>query len=612
MYKPNLAKWSNLEETEGLLFFAQSLCEMLDEHSLDSFKAPALNLHLSFLELSTLVDLFVSGRIKKGSIQFSIDELLERLDNSTIFSSNIKNLFTTYVSSIKNILEKNEENINKEKIAGIANAAVSDIESIFWDSLLEKLKSTCKIPRNKLEIYNLCLELSTELNLRGFSKSYVLKSTKKFFFSERSGPNTIDSIDHLDDFLKIFDETISEWAVYFIGRKIDTDIATYLEHFQIKIIKKRPTQMRADTKYSDFLKKKKKKSGMEIFLIDNLTARDQHSARERAELQLNFFKEVCRFHRHNIPFWFSRISFVHSKKTNEKYIISNPLRPMECGITLKNAESESAINDTLEILRGNHFTEDSMLKFYKVLDFHHAAIISSNYENQLLDLWAALEGFLPAPDGSSDRISWYLSYILPSLTMTYNEKIFKALAFDLEHEHLPIKEYVENLCSDGNFFLKVVQIVTTDDFKEERQELLAKIDRNPLLRNRVDRVSKDYHSTATIRKILQKHKNRLRWHIQRIYTLRNQIAHNASSLPYIRNLVENLHDYLDTVILCTSKTGKQSTKYLDINTALEKISTVESEYFLSLAGEHKVTNSNYLQFIFGSNNNLNPFGVKSE
>ena len=55
MQPPYLKKWKFSEKLVGLLFFAQSLNELLFDYSLDSYKAPALNLHSSALELNYLM-----------------------------------------------------------------------------------------------------------------------------------------------------------------------------------------------------------------------------------------------------------------------------------------------------------------------------------------------------------------------------------------------------------------------------------------------------------------------------------------------------------------------------------------------------------------------------
>ena len=281
---------------------------------------------------------------------------------------------------------------------------------------------------------------------------------------------------------------------------------------------------------------------------------------------------------------------------------------MECGSLYRNAESSEALDSTIEILSGDHFSIASIHEFHKVLDFHHAAMMSTDLENQLLDLWAALEGFLPTHDGSSDRIIWYINYILPTLTLKHNEKIFQSLADDLksEQDNERLQNIINGIAHGENYFYKTIHIVSSEDYRDERSNLLGSITNNPLLRNKVFEMSEKFKKTNKINRSLTKHREKIAIHLQRIYTLRNQIAHNATSLPYIRILVENLHDYFDTIVLSVGTIGRRTPNVTDIHTALETISTIEADYLDSLNTSIDINNENCLELIFGKNNILSP------
>ncbi|MCI5196544.1 MAG: hypothetical protein D3919_09990, partial [Candidatus Electrothrix sp. AW5] len=85
MKQPDLKKWINCENLEGLLFFAQALDEMLFHHSLDSFKAPALNVHTNLLELRFFaVEQLRKTVVSKKSFSHVIDELQANLSNDPV------------------------------------------------------------------------------------------------------------------------------------------------------------------------------------------------------------------------------------------------------------------------------------------------------------------------------------------------------------------------------------------------------------------------------------------------------------------------------------------------------------------------------------------------
>jgi hypothetical protein len=107
---------------------------------------------------------------------------------------------------------------------------------------------------------------------------------------------------------------------------------------------------------------------------------------------------------------------------------------------------------------------------------------------------------------------------------------------------------------------------------------------------------------------LAEHKTRVSWHIQRIYTTRNQIVHNAEALPYLRTLVENLHSYIDTLFHTISKVGMYASLRLEIPGALRVLSAHEQNYFQALSKENITCKSeNYKELIFGRDNPVSPF-----
>ena len=75
MRRPNLSKWEKPDELAGLLIFAQCLDELLFDYSLDTFKAPALNLHISVLEVRSLLTRLVDGRLSVSAVKHAVDEL---------------------------------------------------------------------------------------------------------------------------------------------------------------------------------------------------------------------------------------------------------------------------------------------------------------------------------------------------------------------------------------------------------------------------------------------------------------------------------------------------------------------------------------------------------
>ncbi|MBN2403035.1 MAG: hypothetical protein JXN64_11630 [Spirochaetes bacterium] len=79
-----LDSWDYNQTLEDLLFFVQSIDEMLFDHTLDSYKVPALNTNSLCFELNETAQHIIENSIKPGAIGSIIDEFKYSLKNDPI------------------------------------------------------------------------------------------------------------------------------------------------------------------------------------------------------------------------------------------------------------------------------------------------------------------------------------------------------------------------------------------------------------------------------------------------------------------------------------------------------------------------------------------------
>jgi len=70
----------------------------------------------------------------------------------------------------------------------------------------------------------------------------------------------------------------------------------------------------------------------------------------------------------------------------------------------------------------------------------------------------------------------------------------------------------------------------------------------PLLKERILYYCEMLKTPTLVNNFVEKHAERVRWQIMRIYRNRNLIVHNGSSMPYLSLLIENLHSYVDVFL----------------------------------------------------------------
>ena len=96
MRVPNGRRWSDFPQREQVTLLAQCLSEALFDHTVDSFKAPALNVHSLALEAHAIARDVVAEKVSEGALKPVLEELLERLASCPVISSRKSGAATAY------------------------------------------------------------------------------------------------------------------------------------------------------------------------------------------------------------------------------------------------------------------------------------------------------------------------------------------------------------------------------------------------------------------------------------------------------------------------------------------------------------------------------------
>ena len=284
MKKPNLSKWENVADIEGLLFFAQSLEELLFHYTLDSYKAPALNAHASAWELVNIAYELGTKRIMQGSVQHVIDELEHHLANDPAIAYRESSIIRSLMNEIK-------ANIGSiDCFQNLAESLLSEMGRLYWGLLRRKVVEAVADSRNKRQIIALATSLAVEIELRGFSKGYMYFEVEKFFFDPSSDPHKISSIDQAKDFLNLFEGDAREWIVVLRWSKDFSKFEEQAELFNIKVLKNIPEGI--DPKILTIFNESK----YPMYLIqERIESKDLYKCREEAIGIMDFFQMYVAF-----------------------------------------------------------------------------------------------------------------------------------------------------------------------------------------------------------------------------------------------------------------------------------------------------------------------------
>lgn len=384
------------------------------------------------------------------------------------------------------------------------------------------------------------------------------------------------------------------------------ELAEYSEQFNTKITVEEPEILNQRIKTKNFLRPI---DGFPVYvLIDKLKAMDPLSARQYGEYMIEKLANIYNYHIHQNKLVWQNQCLCVADDGSVQSILNPPISAMRKRLHTSVIEQKQAVIQTVELLTGEHFQNDDTNLFRKALEYHREALEANTPENQLLDLWAAVEGFLPTPEGDMDKISHYVGTIMPAITLTYSERLFRYILESLERESDEIRKLIQSIPFEGDLFEKVTCMLSCEDLRHKQRELCGLLAQSPLLRYHCFKMYNNFHSKKSIRKTIDTHKERVAWHIQRIYATRNTISHSAESLPYIESLVESLHMYLDILLSAMTTVGIRSARRASIPGVTKLLSIHEQAYFRDLESmSERCTPDNYKNMIFGRHNPLSPF-----
>lgn len=238
---------------------------------------------------------------------------------------------------------------------------------------------------------------------------------------------------------------------------------------------------------------------------------------------------------------------------------------------------------------GNHLTEASANKLQRALRLHRSALLSNSAENQLIDLWAGLEGLVSRPGREGQRLEYFSECLLPALILSYPEKLFLSAYRDLSSVAPRARTLAGTLPGKDSPFSKFVRLVLCQGYETQRQAFIDLLKPFPLLLNKVWRLSEMFKNRTSTQQTLRRHRQKVAWHIARIYHTRNSIMHSATALPHLPTLVENLHVYVDALIKAVQRTANLSPERINIDGVLQYL-TVWERYRLHAITHDGVNN----------------------
>lgn len=547
-------KWDDLENSKNLLFFAQLFDELFFDFSLDTYKPSSMNTSLLCEEALGVIEEIHKGNIKSPNLQHVIDELCENLSRDKVAQT----LLSIKLKQINETLRDPKKTVEDKKI--VVELILHQINLKRYKKKNEELLiQTIKGEVDFSSIRSLARSYATTLLNLGFSSEYIAEITKKFFHYDK---NRIHGNSAIESFIKIFCDKPKKYQIVFRSSK-DVDLyKDSLKVFDIKLVND------LHDLNIDNSKHKFPKSENEVYIcISEIKARDNFSAKNNAEDTLEMLSTIFGLFHHKQQLSWTTDCLIWNETDNE--VSRSRIRTNAMHKCSDQKPSRAAIQAN-RFLSKFGLEKNSFRVFTRAAELHSLALKSDSNENQMLNLWIALESIIPAShDSNISNIEHIVQSTMPFLNLGYYQRLVARLTSDLFNWN---RNQTRNILKDidgDNQVIKVAKLLSLEEFSNKRQELKNSFKDFHLLYDRFEYLEYIYADPQNMVKGLRNHTVRVGWQIRRIYRARNMIVHSGMTPSYIELLIENVHDYLDHIISKIIMLVNESQKVVSIDQAFK-------------------------------------------
>lgn len=571
-----LDTWDDPDNSKALIYFSQLLEEMLFDYSLDTYKPSALNTSLLCFEALSVIDDIDNGVVKKPNIEHVISEFTESLKRDFV----AEELMSLDIKMVLSTLQNKTKSLSERKT--VLELVWSQIKMPSYREKNEELLINAIKNNSDLNLIRaLTRSYITTLINYGFTSSWLHEATINYFHDDG---NRISNNDAIEDFINLFNLESKEFTAIYKATNIFSTISDSCEKLKMEVTKEVDDFNDAINEEEYLLEDN------EVYVVvKSIKSKEIYSARKSADSRIELIRTfLTLFHHKEHPKWDDNCLMI-CHETNSHKIVKNTINPMHKCIDLRAKKASKRLNNFI-----SEFSMDeiSFPKFVRSSELHSLALSSDSIENQMINLWIALESLVPTAITEKSTIESIIDSCLPFLTLNYVNRLLDRLIGDMlnwnRHELNRSLRGIEG----ENVKTKLIKLLALDENKARRDRLDRSFRDFHLLRSRFFYIKSVVSSPKSILKTLESHEKRVAWQLRRIYRTRNIIVHSGRTPDSTTTLIENIHDYLDlimsTLVSLASQGNiihsvEQGFKYIEMNCAahMDSLKNMNEEQYLS-------------------------------
>lgn len=537
---------------EKYIFFYQVWQEMLDYRTQDMYRYNILNTCVACIELEDVIEKTMSGLFtSKQNVDDAKAETIHIIENDDILEKHNRHL--------KNLLM----GVLGTRIEGKARGDIRDDKTGAQYISLNRLKYQLKTPIKILKTHyiNYILEeLKSNIDMQ--NKEMIYKCTNILISQCIADGWSSRGLFNLCECFNVNHTTDDEWN-YFKTKLANRNGNTFYIYYHVKIETKselsaqnvRDTINNLDIEVklgADIIRENQNTNFLhskidptKTYIVKDIIATDLYAAGLNVINYLNNKLSISTFYniiQPNIVNTSQIIVYDVNKNVAETLKLTDIFKTYDY-IDCKN----SVFEDTNGIFNDNE-KQDIQNKISSAFAYTNLSRISIFQETKYISLWIALESLMRT--GQYEDIISHIKKVLPKIMcIRYLYRIVRNFSEDCIRCNLKKNENLDIDMTTENKKELVKKLINVFRNENKYQYLLNFCNKNSLLTYRCNEIHNLLNDKTLIKNKFNDYVQKIEWHIQRLYRIRNEITHSAfkdnkSLVIYI----EHLYTYLAQVI----------------------------------------------------------------
>lgn len=541
---------------EKFIFFVQRWCEMLEGRTIDMYRYNILNTCVACAELADVIDKTMSGLLtSRQNVDDCKEEAFEIVKADTILEKHNRPLRNMLLRILKSKIDSKQRGdglddkngayyISLNRLKYQLMTPVRELENLYLGYILQDLKES--IDNQVLEQieYNMGVLISQGISMGWSAKGLFLLAT--YFEGENTAEEKWNKFKD-----KLTSPILDSFEIYY-SIKIETRPGLTSENVRDVIrslglqVKKGSELISEDPDKQNLFSKINSETS---YIVINQNATDMHACVLSVINALNSKLSVATFYNAIDPWIANSPQIVAYNCTTH---IAETLHLRDIFKTYDYIDSRNGIFEDSYHVFSNTAQAHITSKLSAAFAYTNLSRTSVFQENKYISLWIALESVMRT--GQYSDIISHVKFVLPEIMcIRYVYRIVRNFSEDcircgIKHD-ATLNINMQLLDKKA----LVQQLIAIFRDTTMYSTLYTRCEKSMLLQYRCSEIHRLLNDSNAIRAKFEHYTRKIRWHIQRLYRIRNEITHSAfredkSLVIYIEHMYSYLAQLVSEVV----------------------------------------------------------------